>query len=324
MDEPVVDRIAKLCAAAASGTCTCAGKWIPAAERMMEVQGLNSQHFRSLVLRALRDGRRKGHNVLIVGAPDGGKSFAFKPLPLIFETFINSEADNYPLQGIHGKEIAVLQDARYESFGLHWDGWLRWGEGEAVKVKLPRSFYKESVIYTGTAPLFASMASPFSFPLAEARKTGRDVEYENGQFRSRWVVVNYRTAIPADERDSMLDPCQRCGARWYAGVCNLAELAAAGLMAGPGAVAVAASVLADSSQDDVTDSKLLVVVPASATRATQLPIKDQPTKRPRLDDASQNCRFEKLRSLMEWRQSGLVDSPEFKMAKRELLGMQDN
>ena len=34
--------------------------------------------------------------------------------------------------------------------------------------------------------------------------------------------------------------------------------------------------------------------------------------------------FLKLSGLMQWRQSGLVDSPEFKAAKRELLGMTES
>ena len=207
-----MDRLAKLCQTAANGICICGGRWIPAAERMMELQGLNSEEFRRIVVRALRHGRRKGYNVLIVGAPNGGKSFTFKVLAKIFSAFKTSGMDNFPLQGIHGKEVAVLQDVRYESFGLHWDGWLRWAEGEDVKVKLPRNHFKESLEYSGMALIFATMASPFEYPLSEARKTGRNVEYENGQFRSRLTTVTYRAAIPVEDRDSTLDPCERCGA----------------------------------------------------------------------------------------------------------------
>ena len=32
--------------------------------------------------------------------------------------------------------------------------------------------------------------------------------------------------------------------------------------------------------------------------------------------------YAKLQSMMEWRQKGLMDSPELKAAKRELLGLQ--
>ena len=281
-----------------------------------------------------------------------------------------------PLQGIHGKEVAVLQDVRYESFGLHWDGWLRWGENEPVKVKLPRNIFTESFVYAGTAPLFATMASPFQYPLAEARKTGRDVEYENGQFRSRWVTVGFRTAIPQKEQDPTLDPCELCGARWYAGAVDEAVLAAAGLVhSGVQAVPAAVDEVTDSqllqaaglsetpsAADEVTDTQLLEATRLYETAAAASDSESRGSgvhlagtvaghgvaepvgpslgdaigescaepqaKRARLHSLSEKMQtsradasFDKLRDLMEWRKSGLVDSPEFKAAKRELLGM---
>ncbi len=40
-----------------------------------------------------------------------------------------------------------------------------------------------------------------------------------------------------------------------------------------------------------------------------------------MQPSREDALFDKLRDLMEWRKSGLVDSPGFKAAKRELLGM---
>eukprot|EP00974_Lingulodinium_polyedra_P041173 3955691-Lingulodinium_polyedra.AAC.1 len=72
-------------------------------------------------------------NILIVGAPDAGKSFIIKPLANIFKTFIRrGQRETFPLQGIHGNDICLLQDVRYETFGLPWDDWLAWAGGEAV------------------------------------------------------------------------------------------------------------------------------------------------------------------------------------------------
>ena len=210
------DRMAKLRSTAREGQCICAGKWKGAASRLMDIQGIDSVVFRAAVLRALKLGRKKTVNILILGEPDAGKSFLLKVLPEIFKAFVASgQSETFPLQGLHGSEICVLQDVRYESFGLAWDEWLRWGEGEAVKVRLPRNHFQESRVYTGTAPLFASMASPFRYPLGEARKFGRDVEYENKQFRSRWTTFTFGVSIPEAERDPTIQACAMCGAQWY-------------------------------------------------------------------------------------------------------------
>ena len=281
-EEVAVDRIARLHEAAESGACTCDGKWIPAAEQVLQHQHLSSKDFRQAVLAALRLGRRKGINVLIIGKPDAGKSFALKPLGLIFKTFdASGQKETYSLQGLPGSEIALLQDVRYESFGLPWDDWLRWGEGERVKIRLPRNHFLESFVYKGTAPLFATMATPFHYPLDEARRTCRDIEYENQQFRSRWNTINFPNSIPEEQRDSTLDPCTKCCALWYVG--------------------------ALSSQS------------AEAGVSTPFSIQPADSKRPRIDgSAASFARFQQMESIMQWFQSGLLSASEFEKAKKDL------
>lgn len=130
VQEPTVDRMSKLRERADTGACSCQGSWPHAAERLLRWQGVDSVWFRRVVLRALQLGRRKGTNVLITGAPDSGKSFVLKPLGEIYEAFVaRGQKERFPLQGLPGSEICLLQDIRYESFGLMWDDWLRWGEG---------------------------------------------------------------------------------------------------------------------------------------------------------------------------------------------------
>ena len=214
--EPQQDRLHVLRAAMHTRPCACGGRWIPAANRLMDIQGIDSDSFRMAVLRALRLGRMKEVNVLIVGAPDAGKSFILKPLAKVFKSFIRrGQHETFPLQGIHGHDICLLQDVRYETFGLPWDDWLAWAEGEPIMVRLPRNHYSESKLYTGTAPLFATMADAFSYPIMEARQTGRCIPRENEQFRSRWNVITYPWPIPAAERDPTLHPCPHCAAQWY-------------------------------------------------------------------------------------------------------------
>ena len=222
--EPSVDRLARLRAVAAEQACACQGRWQPAATYLLNLQQVSSRYFRWLVCRALRLGRRKDVNLLITGVPDSGKSFLLRPLLQIFQAFeARGQRERFPLQGLPGCDVCVLQDVRYESFGLPWDDWLRWGDGETVMVNVPRTAPgAKSVQYRGTAPLFGTMACMFHYPLSEARATGRDPELENVQWRSRWRVVEFRHCIPAEQRQVDLPACGRCAAAW------LAELADAG------------------------------------------------------------------------------------------------
>ena len=94
----------------------------------MLFQGQSSLDFRRAVLRALVQGRAKGVNILIVGAPDAGKTFALKPLSEVFKTFIASgQRESYPLQGLPGSELVLLQDVRcplLPTIFLNLMGWV--------------------------------------------------------------------------------------------------------------------------------------------------------------------------------------------------------
>ena len=142
-----------------------------------------------------------------------------EPAGKVFQAFRRrGQRETFSLQGLHKAEIVLLQDVRYESFGLPWDDWLTWGEdpatGGVMTVRLPRNHFRASVEYSGTAPLFATMADPFRFPASEAHATGRDVERENRQFRSRWDPTFFRNEIPAAMRDDTVPACPVCWSRW--------------------------------------------------------------------------------------------------------------
>ena len=224
--EKTSDRIEKLLEASRSAECICDGQWIPAADRLLHFQGVDSLWFRRLILRALKLGRKKEHNVIVTGSPDGGKSFVFKPLSEIYDAFITrGQNESFPLQGIHGKELCLLQDPRYESFGIQWDEWLRWGEGETITVKMPRNRFAQSLPYKGSAPLFATMADLFSFPIREAERTGRSIEKENVQWQSRWTIVSFSKPIPVEHRCTTIEACPKCAALWYGSALDEAALA---------------------------------------------------------------------------------------------------
>ena len=216
--QPARDRIEVLQRCGEEDECICGGKWADAADWLLEFQGVDREYFKGIVLRALRHGRHKMLNIVIYGAGDAGKSFLWKPLAAVYgdRTFIRrGQADRYPLQGIHTADVCILQDVRYESFGLPWDDWLAWGEGEELMVSLPRNSFRSSLKYDGSAPLLASMCDLFSYPPREATRTGRNVERENRQWRSRWTSVCFSRSLPEARMQPTFPACPRCAATWY-------------------------------------------------------------------------------------------------------------
>ena len=307
-----IDRVAKLQDCAGSAACVCGGKWHAAAERLCCIQGLDSMKFRACIVRALKWGRRKSINVLIVGEPDGGKSFLLKPLGAIYVSMIRrGQNETFALQGIHGKEIALLQDVRYETFGLPWDDWLAWGEGEKLTVRLPRSHFAESKMYEGTAPIFASMADPFSYPVHEARKFGRNIAKENRQFESRWAIIPFKQPIPECERDVTLEACPRCAASWYAEAVPLVM-----------SEERPARVKADSLRLDAQDGNQ-VAPPPFAAQALGAMDRRVPSGAVAAGAAaatgSSRQFFSELQQLMAWQADGRLTADEFQQAKRKLL-----
>ena len=203
------------------------------------------------------------------------------------------------MQGIHGTEICLLQDVRYDSFGLPWDDWLAWAEGEAVMVRLPRNHYTESKPYTGTAPLFATMADAFSYPIQEARQTGRNIARENGQFHSRWNVITYPNPIPQSERDPSLDPCAHCGAQWYQ----------------TSAAMEATDFQVHAARPVVTVQRAAPSFPSSSSGAAPSVLTPSALPFPARDEL-----WGRLTELMRWHADGRLSDTEFAAAKA-LLGL---
>jgi hypothetical protein len=137
--------------------CECGGRWIPMTEQLL---GLHCHAFpprandderplsgrvRQAIQRALREGCKKFVNVFFYGPNTSGKSHVTKPLMSIFgqRAFKRPVGrGNFPLQGIFGKKVCVLQDVRVNTFKVGFDSLLVWWEGESFPVPLPQNLHK--------------------------------------------------------------------------------------------------------------------------------------------------------------------------------------
>ena len=171
-------------------------------------------------------------------------------------------------------------------------------------VRLPRNQFAGSKKYEESAPLFATMADLFSYPMDEARRTGRSIERENLQFQSRWNIVRYRHVIPQEARDPTLEPCASCCARWYCAVLqqeahHFATDACRVVRVMP------APVIGMSAPQDA-------LAPVSGANAVQT--------NSRYNSCNSFDIFQKLTQLMQWHSEGRLSDAEFANAKR-LVGL---
>ncbi len=178
------------------------------------------------------------------------------------------------------------------------------------------------------------LADHFTYPVADAKRYGRDPQRENKQFASRWTTLRFRSEIPEAERNVVLAPCGRCAAKWYG--------------------EVAAQVLAEGPPVKISDDALRTFPARVAPHAFQSAAGHTPAQAPRAVESatspfpapvvahrqppsapgdlvgapscaptaaaaqSSGQRFHQLSKLMAWKQQGLLSEDEFVKLKREL------
>ena len=120
---------------AAAGNCVgnCEGVWLKCAEEVLvNNKKLHPVLFAAAVQDLLLFDRGKYRNVMIVGPTNCGKTFLFKPLELLFNTFSNPAADKYAWVGAEKSEIIWLNDFRWTRELIEWKSLLLLLEGDRV------------------------------------------------------------------------------------------------------------------------------------------------------------------------------------------------
>ena len=72
-----------------TGTCICQDLWRECNEEVLINNAICPTEFANMICTALRKGRGKEQNVMIVHPANCGKTFVLKPLTEIYETFVN-------------------------------------------------------------------------------------------------------------------------------------------------------------------------------------------------------------------------------------------
>ena len=159
----------------------------------------------------LKYGRNKGNNLFLLGQTNMGKSYLFRPLTGIYDTFCNPASSSFNWVDAPEKDVILLNDFRYPDQDkgadqvMPWRDLLNLLDCDKIHVAAPKTYFQSNKVWTSLQPIFAN--GPFE---VENRVGGRNVEEETRQMRSRWNYIRLTYTIPEDKLDTTILPCARC------------------------------------------------------------------------------------------------------------------
>ena len=181
-------------------------EWLRCAVSILATNGINVYVYAASMRKALRKGRAKWSNILIVGPKTCGKSFLLAPLQLIYNAFVNPSNTKYAWVDLEGKEVAVLNDFRWTQECIDWNVFLLLLEGDTVNLPRPKNTYATDLTIhtTNKVPFFATSIRPFEYiGKANSRDDG-----ETAMVATRWVLFTLTQEI--QNPNTELQPCPRC------------------------------------------------------------------------------------------------------------------
>lgn len=178
--------------------------WLEMGREVLRNNSINAYTFAEAVRRLLRAGRSKGNNILITGPKDCAKTFLLRPLTKIFDCFTNPSSGTYAFVGIQNKEVAFLNDLRYNPVMLPWQDFLNMLEGMELHIPTPKTHYAEDIELVSDIPFFATSIGPVQYTGKSSDPAGEDAMME-----TRWRHFKFSHSIPTAQQKKF-PACPRC------------------------------------------------------------------------------------------------------------------
>lgn len=185
----------------------CGGLWLTAAIKTLQDNDIGRKEFSAVVIRLLREGRKKYTNILIIGPTNCGKTFMLLPLTVIYKCFENPASTSFAWVGVENEEIILLNDLRWSPNLITWNNFLLLLEGQPLHFPAPKSHYCKDIFFDKDTPIFATSSKRISLV-----KGGMLLEKETEMMSVRWHVFEFTHQIPPQhQRD--IPPCGTCFAK---------------------------------------------------------------------------------------------------------------
>ena len=143
---------------ACAASCTCGGQWVDFARAILSQNGRNPVQWCKAVTDSLVVGRSKGNLVCHAGFEGNeGKSFLFRPLPLVFgedNVFVTPPKSAFPLLGLEKARVVWLDDWRFNEDIVSWAVQLLWFEGTSFVIARPQNLFSGHLRYVKDDPIF--------------------------------------------------------------------------------------------------------------------------------------------------------------------------
>ena len=192
-----------------SGQCAvdCNGKWLECGLELLARHEIELSCFCSAIYKALSLGRGKYRNVYVYGPSNSGKSFIFKPLRSIFNTFTNPATGTFAWLGVEDAEVVLLNDFRWHPSIIAWADFLQLLEGDIVHIPAPKNVRSKDIECKRDTPFFATADAPIVLV------KGGSLDQCNTQMMDvRWVFFHFWRQIPK-EGQVELPACPKCFAK---------------------------------------------------------------------------------------------------------------
>ena len=138
----------------------CRGRWLEAADQLLQRHAILKEDFCSAVYTALSKGRGKYRNIFIHGDTNCGKSFILSPLKVIYKTFCNTATGSFAWLGAEDAEIIFLNDFRCHPKIITWADFLQALEGDTVHLPAPKNVCSRDLELNKDTPFFATSDMP--------------------------------------------------------------------------------------------------------------------------------------------------------------------
>ena len=187
----------------------CNGRWLENAKEVLRNNDINIYTFADAMRRCIREGRRKGVNIMLLGPFNCAKSFLLDPLELMYKAFMNPASAKYAFVGMDSCEVAVLNDFRFNSEMISWSELLNLLEGQTVHLPRPKNLYPNDmeIHRTNNLAIFATSKTDVEY----LGRYNQQDQRENEMMACRWNVFRFTHIIPQEEIErKKCSACPHC------------------------------------------------------------------------------------------------------------------
>ena len=104
--------------------------------------------FKRKVFDVLNEGRKKGNDLMVIGPANCGKTFLFRPLTEIFDTFVSPTHGTFAWVGAEKAEVVFLNDLRWSEKLISWSNFLNLLEWLHIHVQAPKTHFEGDIGWT--------------------------------------------------------------------------------------------------------------------------------------------------------------------------------